>query len=491
MKKLLSMIGVMTLIGSASTSVVACGGENPTPPTPDTRTDIEKKITSPIALGQLDENTKSDFLAKLQTALARITELNTITPSDYDVYKAGTTTAIQNSDIIAGNSLNIKIVAKGNKFEGNKDNIVVNYTQNDTRTDLTTIITTTNLDIIYVGQLEKPNKSQILDSIKVKNQSASTLNESDFDFEGNITSTSAKIIGNNDYRGEVSLNFTISMFKSVNTNGIKTNFRISNILKINNLIYVSTNDDNGTVYKSNGTDNFTEMTGTSRRIWSLATDKDGNIYAGSSNGTVYKSNGTDNFTEMTGTSTVILSLATDKDGNIYAGNYDGTVYKSNGTDNFTEMTGTSGAIWSLATDKDGNIYAGSSNGTVYKSNGTDNFTEMTGTSGVIQSLATDKDGNIYAGSSNGTVYKSNGTDNFTEMTGTSGVIQSLATDKDGNIYAGSSNGTVYKSNGTDNFTEMTGTSGVIQSLATDKDGNIYAGGTSKSKPSLYISEKLQ
>lgn len=42
----------------------------------------------------------------------------------------------------------------------------------DTRSDLSTIITTSNLDKIYVGQLEKPNKKQILDSIKTKNPSA-------------------------------------------------------------------------------------------------------------------------------------------------------------------------------------------------------------------------------------------------------------------------------------------------------------------------------
>lgn len=100
LKKLLSILGAMTLIGTTSTSLVACDvGENPTPPTPDTRTDIENEITSPIALGQLSANTKVGFLAKLQTALAQIPNLNTITPSDYDVYKAGTTTAIQDSDI--------------------------------------------------------------------------------------------------------------------------------------------------------------------------------------------------------------------------------------------------------------------------------------------------------------------------------------------------------------------------------------------------------
>ncbi|MBP1527244.1 MAG: lipoprotein [Spiroplasma ixodetis] len=152
MKKLISILGAMTLIGTTSSSVIACGGDKPKPstisPTPDARTDIENKITSPIALGQLSENTKTDFLAKLQTALARIPNLNTITPNDYNVYKAGTgNVAIQDSDITAGTSLNIKIVAKGNKFKDNKDNITTKYTQKDTRINLRTITQLTGLNI--------------------------------------------------------------------------------------------------------------------------------------------------------------------------------------------------------------------------------------------------------------------------------------------------------------------------------------------------------
>jgi len=60
----------------------------------------------------------------------------------------------------------------------------------------------------------------------------------------------------------------------------------------------------------------------------LTIDKDGNIYVGSSNGTVYKSNGTDRFTPMSGTSGEILSLTSNKDGNVYAGSANGTVYKN-------------------------------------------------------------------------------------------------------------------------------------------------------------------
>ncbi|BET39615.1 lipoprotein [Spiroplasma ixodetis] len=180
MKKLLSILGAMTLIWTASTSVIACGEEKPTPPSPDTRTDIENKITSPIALGQLSENTKTEFLAKLQTALTQIPNLNTITPSDYDVYKARTTIEIQDSDITVGNFLNIKIVAKGSKFQGNKDNITANYTRKDTRTDIENKITSP----IALGQLSENTKTEFLAKLQTaltQIPNLNTITPSDYD----------------------------------------------------------------------------------------------------------------------------------------------------------------------------------------------------------------------------------------------------------------------------------------------------------------------
>ncbi|WP_342266484.1 lipoprotein [Spiroplasma endosymbiont of Villa modesta] len=93
---------------------------------------IDIKITNTINLGQLHANTKADFLEKLQIALAQIKDLNTIKTSDYDVYKAGTTTAIQDSDIInSTNFLTVKITVKNNslKFKG-ETTILVSYIKN-------------------------------------------------------------------------------------------------------------------------------------------------------------------------------------------------------------------------------------------------------------------------------------------------------------------------------------------------------------------------
>lgn len=205
MKKLLSMLGAITLIGTTSTNVVACGGEKPSPIS-DTKTDISNKITSPIALGQLDANTALDFLAKLQTALAKISDLSSIKTTDYDVFKSGTTTAIPDSDITAGNSLNIKIVAKGSKFEGTKDNIKVSYIQ----IDFTTMIKIRNLGKIII-QKDIPDKDELLKAIKDKNPSTTKfLTTDDFEFKEPITSNNATIIGKNKYKGEVILSFAIN-----------------------------------------------------------------------------------------------------------------------------------------------------------------------------------------------------------------------------------------------------------------------------------------
>ncbi|MBP1528384.1 MAG: lipoprotein, partial [Spiroplasma ixodetis] len=170
----------------------------------------------------------------------------------------------------------------------------------ETITDLTSIITTTNLGIIYVGQLEKPNKNQILEAIKKNNPNASSLTQSDFDFEDTPTATTVIINGKNNYKGKVPLNFTISMFKKIDTNDINDNFAIQSVLKINNTIFVSTNATNSLIYKSTDGSTFTAMTGTSGAIWSLAVDNN-ILYAGSQNGTVYKSTDGSTFTAMTGT----------------------------------------------------------------------------------------------------------------------------------------------------------------------------------------------
>lgn len=223
-------------------------------------------------------------------------------------------------------------------------------------------------------------------------------------------------------------------------------------------------------------------------VWSMTTDKDGNIYAGSGNGydnnhfvkgKVYKClAGQDTFMPMTGIDgDTITSLATDKDGNIYAlGNAHAKIYKCLvGETNFVNfakinisMSNYESAIRLIITNN-GDIYVGTMcqnrvNGTIttggqlFKVNSVGIVTKVNGltnTSGSIMSLAVTSNGTIYAGTvtdiNKGNLYKSKTNGSFELVSGwseTNGEVYSLATDKNGNVYVGTASinvkGNLYK-----------------------------------------------
>ncbi|WJG71468.1 lipoprotein [Spiroplasma ixodetis] len=231
MKKLLSMLGAMLLTGTASASIIACGkGDEPKPepsPTPKQKIGISTKISNSIDLGQLSKNTKLNFLNKLQDKLKTMSGLTTITTSDYDVYKAGTTNEIQNSDIIAGNTLIIKITAKGSNFEGIKDNIVVKYSQKITKIDISTKISNS----IDLGQLSNNTKLNFLNKLQDKLKTMSgltTITTSDYDvYKAGTTNE----IQNSDIIAGNSLNIKITA-KGSNFEGIKDNIVVNYSQKI-------------------------------------------------------------------------------------------------------------------------------------------------------------------------------------------------------------------------------------------------------------------
>ena len=142
MKKIITMLGVILVTTTASTTIVACNDPavqpKPAPPKPIPLTpiiiakiNISKKIPNKIDLEQLSANTKEAFLEKLQSNLRKITDLQAIQRSDYHVYKAGTTSEIEDNDVINNTSLSIKIQTTKNKnFTGIKDNIIVSYSKN-------------------------------------------------------------------------------------------------------------------------------------------------------------------------------------------------------------------------------------------------------------------------------------------------------------------------------------------------------------------------
>lgn len=128
MKKLLTILSVISLT-SAAASVVACGNNSITPST--NHIDLTTTIPKSLVLGKLNNNSIKGFFEKFQTKLLSLTGLSSITNNDYDVYKAGTTTAIQDSDITNSNHIFVDINSKGNQFVGLAKNIYIHYEWNE------------------------------------------------------------------------------------------------------------------------------------------------------------------------------------------------------------------------------------------------------------------------------------------------------------------------------------------------------------------------
>lgn len=96
MKKLLSMLGTITLIGTASTSVIACGKGDEPSPNPDTRTDIS-------AITQL---TGLDITADIQktyndlwTEIFKANEFKNLTYNSYETFMYKTNDLKDTTDI--------------------------------------------------------------------------------------------------------------------------------------------------------------------------------------------------------------------------------------------------------------------------------------------------------------------------------------------------------------------------------------------------------
>ncbi len=154
----------------------------------------------------------------------------------------------------------------------------------------------------------------------------------------------------------------------------------------------------------------------------------------------------------------ILSLATDKDGNIYAGSApDGIVYKitPDGKSSVLYDAPESG-ISALATDSQGNVYAGtSSSGTVYRIAPDGTAKRLLGHSiGGVLSVKVDAADAVYA-CTGSTVYKINQDDTVQSYVAASDEqFLSLAVDPAGSaVYAGTGTvGSVYKIGATDGNT---------------------------------------
>ena len=183
-------------------------------------------------------------------------------------------------------------------------------------------------------------------------------------------------------------------------------------------------------------------------FWSLASDRQGNLYAGSGNdGKVYKITPSGDATAVADTNELeVHALAIDREGNLFAGTSPrGLVYKI-APDGSQEIffDPEDHYIWALAVDATGNLFvATGEKGTVYRvSPGGESEVLFTSQETHLVCLATDSNGNIYAGSdSNGLVFKIDRQGKASVLFDTPlQEVHAIVVDSRGNVYAAAING---------------------------------------------------
>jgi sugar lactone lactonase YvrE len=183
-------------------------------------------------------------------------------------------------------------------------------------------------------------------------------------------------------------------------------------------------------------------------FWSLVSDGDGNLYAGSGNdGKVYRVDPSGQAEVVADTNELVVhSLAIDRQGNLFAATSPrGSVYKI-GSDGSQEVffDPDDRYIWAMAVDNAGNLLvATGEKGNLYRvspSGESEALFESQETHLVC--LTIDDDGNIYAGSdSNGLVFKIDRNGKASVLFDTPfEEIHELILDSRGNVYAAAING---------------------------------------------------
>jgi hypothetical protein len=245
-------------------------------------------------------------------------------------------------------------------------------------------------------------------------------------------------------------------------------------------------------------------------VHALATDTEGNLYAGGSFTTaggvsanhVAKWDGADwsalgpGISGMRGS---VISLVVDRAGNLYASAVAGgtDVWKWDGANWSALGTGLNSIVWSLVVDRAGTLYAGGwftmvsgvSANHVAKWDGTSWSALGSGLNGEVQALALDDSGNLFAGGwfttaggvSARNVAKWDGTSWSALGPGVAGAVYAMALDRAGNLYTGAPAAEVgvgagSKWDGTSWSTLGSGMNDIIDALAVDEVGNVFAGG---------------
>jgi len=256
-------------------------------------------------------------------------------------------------------------------------------------------------------------------------------------------------------------------------------------------------NDSGTLINS-----FTN--GTSRSVWCIAADVDGNIYTGGvriSNITTrkYNSSGTVQWSKDHGDE--VNGIAVDSSGNVYTGGnyssassyYTTRKYNSSGTLQWSRNHGDT--VLCIAVDSSGNVYTGGYNvgspeytTRKYNSSGTLQWSANHGD--WVYAIAVDGDGNVYTGGYafydetdevyyTTRKYNSSGTLQWSAGDVYTNTVRGIAVDSSGNVYttglrSGSFTTVKYNSSGVEQFTKDHGAN--TYCIAVDSASKFYIGG---------------
>jgi sugar lactone lactonase YvrE len=183
-------------------------------------------------------------------------------------------------------------------------------------------------------------------------------------------------------------------------------------------------------------------------FWSLVSDRNGNLYAGSGNeGKVYKITASGDATTVADTNELqVHGLAVDRQGNVFAGTSPrGTVVKiSTGGSQEVFFDPEDRYIWDLAFDSTGNLLVATGDkGNIYRvTPGGQSEVVFASQETHLVCLTTDSDGNIYAGSdSNGLVFKIDRSGKASVLFDTPfQEVHAIVLDSRGNVFAAAVNG---------------------------------------------------
>jgi hypothetical protein len=183
-------------------------------------------------------------------------------------------------------------------------------------------------------------------------------------------------------------------------------------------------------------------------IWSLTSDRQGNLFAGSGNeGRIFKLTPSGESTVFADTNELsVYALVVDREGNLYAGTSpQGRVYKFDARGSSSVFFDPDDRyIWALAVDESGNLYvATGENGRLYrvKRNG-EGEVVFESRETHLMCLIVDSSGNLYAGSdSNGLIFKIDRSGKVSVLFDSPfQEIHALVVDARGTVYAAAING---------------------------------------------------